>query len=359
MRPVVQVPKPDSYPFDVSVHDESDLEADLHRQDLDFPRSPNVEAAFGHRNPSLYELLQGMLDLYEGQGTDALNDAKGTIENRLSQEYKKAGPGLADAYGKFCNYCDQYLPAEVAIEHTIPKSPYPWFTLCWDNFLLACKSCNSNKASKPPRDEVQGWLAVGDDHEFDRYQAIRAHYQWPNKGGTSYRTLVPALYINDGGWEEAADDQAVRTDLVVVSADLPTRTVMVGAAGGAAYEVQVRVKPQTDEARAVVGLCGLEKDGTEGEGIADTRTFNRTLTWFRVLTVLAPLTRDDWRDLFPIVWPGIIAVAPAIGFFSVWVRILVLLGAQHHEDPSKPGRSVLDAFLQDSGFPNTDLTSIP
>jgi uncharacterized protein (TIGR02646 family) len=40
-----------------------------------------------------------------------------------------------------CNYCEHNEAAD--IEHIYPKSFFPEFTFAWDNYLLACKQCNS------------------------------------------------------------------------------------------------------------------------------------------------------------------------------------------------------------------------
>lgn len=40
-----------------------------------------------------------------------------------------------------CNYCEQNEASD--IEHIYPKSFFPEQTFVWDNYLLACKTCNS------------------------------------------------------------------------------------------------------------------------------------------------------------------------------------------------------------------------
>lgn len=40
-----------------------------------------------------------------------------------------------------CNYCEQNEAAD--IEHIFPKSFFPEFTFEWENYILACKQCNT------------------------------------------------------------------------------------------------------------------------------------------------------------------------------------------------------------------------
>ena len=44
-------------------------------------------------------------------------------------------------YVRICNYCEQSEASDV--EHIYPKSLYPEYAFQWDNYLLACKQCNS------------------------------------------------------------------------------------------------------------------------------------------------------------------------------------------------------------------------
>lgn len=48
-----------------------------------------------------------------------------------------------NAIGKhYCNYCEHNLHSD--IEHFYPKSLYPNKTFVWDNYLWACKKCNTD-----------------------------------------------------------------------------------------------------------------------------------------------------------------------------------------------------------------------
>lgn len=72
-------------------------------------------------------------------------------------EYGEALPHLRKRLGDFCSYCGIRLPASLAVEHVQPKSRNPSLELDWDNFLLACASCNSIKGSQDVDAEDYYW----------------------------------------------------------------------------------------------------------------------------------------------------------------------------------------------------------
>ena len=64
-------------------------------------------------------------------------------------EYGLAKRFLMERLGTYCSYCEQRIPANLAVEHVQPKSLKPALALSWNNFLLGCVNCNSNKGNKP------------------------------------------------------------------------------------------------------------------------------------------------------------------------------------------------------------------
>lgn len=65
------------------------------------------------------------------------------------KSYDKFRADLIDRMGQYCSYCNQKLPASLAVEHVQPKALVPALKLNWDNFLLGCTNCNSTKTDKP------------------------------------------------------------------------------------------------------------------------------------------------------------------------------------------------------------------
>ena len=68
---------------------------------------------------------------------------------RIYSTYAKAKRDLIDRMGQYCSYCNQKLPASLAVEHVQPKSLVTEMALEWGNFLLGCTNCNSIKGDKP------------------------------------------------------------------------------------------------------------------------------------------------------------------------------------------------------------------
>ncbi len=59
-------------------------------------------------------------------------------------EHGEARPELIQRIGDYCSYCEMHLPY-LHVEHMQPKGVVPGVALNWNNFLLACPSCNSIK----------------------------------------------------------------------------------------------------------------------------------------------------------------------------------------------------------------------
>ena len=75
---------------------------------------------------------------------------KAVFHSEKAQEdttYRDASPYLSERLGKYCCYCERKI-SNPTIDHIRPKSRYPELRGDWDNFLLACNSCNSTKKNK-------------------------------------------------------------------------------------------------------------------------------------------------------------------------------------------------------------------
>lgn len=98
--------------------------------------------------------------------------------------YSQARGKLIERLGECCSYCEVHLDTSLAIEHIQPKKPPNAAVvdtireLSWDNFLLACTNCNSNKGDED---------VVLDDH------------LWPDRDNTFL-----AIIYKQGGLVEAA-----------------------------------------------------------------------------------------------------------------------------------------------------------
>jgi len=64
--------------------------------------------------------------------------------------YVNARRDLITRLGPYCSYCEMKIDSNLDVEHIRPKTTYPELELEWDNFLLACRNCNSTKGDKSP-----------------------------------------------------------------------------------------------------------------------------------------------------------------------------------------------------------------
>jgi uncharacterized protein (TIGR02646 family) len=63
--------------------------------------------------------------------------------------YGTAKDDLIATIGSFCSYCERRgYESALDVEHVIDKASNPKLEEKWDNFLLACKNCNSIKGRK-------------------------------------------------------------------------------------------------------------------------------------------------------------------------------------------------------------------
>lgn len=65
-------------------------------------------------------------------------------------DYTDAKPSLIARLGMYCSYCERRIPTNLAVEHIQPKglNQYAHLAGRWENFLLACVNCNSDKGSQ-------------------------------------------------------------------------------------------------------------------------------------------------------------------------------------------------------------------
>jgi len=85
----------------------------------------------------LRESQKAVLDLLNGKKTGWKRIHKSVIEE------------LRTIYNNKCAFCESILD-NVNVSTYRPKSRYPWLTYDWNNLLLICPSCNSNKRDAFP-----------------------------------------------------------------------------------------------------------------------------------------------------------------------------------------------------------------
>lgn len=89
---------------------------------------------------------------------------------RVFAAYMHARPHLVERMGDYCSFCEMQLSASLAVEHIQHKDGNPHLECSWDNFLLACPSCNSTKGTKVDSEQdVARRLWPHVDRTFDAY----------------------------------------------------------------------------------------------------------------------------------------------------------------------------------------------
>jgi len=139
-----------------------------------------------------------------------------------------------------------------------PKEHHPDLRLEWNNFLLACKNCNSTKKDK---------------------EVVLNEYFWPDQDNT-----FRAFAYSEGG-------------LIAPSEDLDAS--------------------QTEKANNTITLTGLDKRPLNNPTASDRRWFNRRETWDIAVRSKERLSRnntDDFRE-------QIVETATGHAYWSVWMTV--------------------------------------
>jgi len=76
---------------------------------------------------------------------------------RVYTKYQDAIGDLENCFGRYCSYCERYIPIGLAVEHVSPKSFDNTRETDWSNFLIGCTNCNSTKGSKLTNDQDFLW----------------------------------------------------------------------------------------------------------------------------------------------------------------------------------------------------------
>jgi len=84
--------------------------------------------------------------------------------------YADAAPYLRERLGRYCSYCERKIPTNLAVEHVMPKSHIPALERVWENFLLACVNCNSNKGHQVVQLDDCLWPDIDDTFSAFTYE---------------------------------------------------------------------------------------------------------------------------------------------------------------------------------------------
>lgn len=145
---------------------------------------------------------------------------------KIYSDYSLARPDLIDRMGQYCSYCNQKLPASLAVEHIQPKNPVPDLKLEWTNFLLACTNCNSIKGVTLIDADDYIWPDLHNTHLAFKYNSdgtIEINENLSNQQFTKAQNLLNLVglqkYVNkatdsDRRWKNRAETFSKATDIL-------------------------------------------------------------------------------------------------------------------------------------------------
>lgn len=187
------------------------------------------------------------------------------IRGEAPRVFKKYGEAISDLekqFGKYCSYCEEKLNVGLEVEHVSPKDLDQDRELDWENFLLACKICNTIKGKKPTNDD---------------------EFLWPDKDNT-----LRAIEYGDGG--------------------------LVSVSQGLSDDLR-------EKAESLINLIGLDRHpGQPSEkqpSKRDERFSDREEVWSLARLNRGALSRNDSEDLRE----AVAELAKASGFFGVWMSV--------------------------------------
>jgi hypothetical protein len=206
-------------------------------------------------------------------------------------DYRDAYEPLLARLGPYCSYCERRYPGDLAVEHIQPKdiSLYPQLEGRWDNYLLACRNCNSTKGCK---DVQPAWFYLPDRDN----------------------TLAAFDYQPDG-------------------------TVLPARTGDAI-------------AAATLELTGLDKPirqafDENGLLIASDRVSQRMEAWLKAQTAKRRLWTNPSQELED----SIVDWALSEGFFSVWMKVFADVAHMRRRFIDAFPRTAADCFDPTSTAP--------
>lgn len=337
---------------------------------VSFPQDPYRSLSlhyFKTKTPTVDECSDFLLDFVKGLRDENQSNTKMAtgIESRFEDMYKTAALKLLARMNNYCSYCENIITTYLEVEHTVPKDPYPTYTVIWKNFLVGCGPCNQLKSNDPSRGKVEKWLNNYDPTEAEYYDCIRVtNYVWPDLDNKSYRLMPSELwYFSDSAndWKTLPAPGNMDLNNVVTKLDPANReiTASINHSGTVlTRKVQMRIRNQSELklSHTTIYNCQLNLNGNPNN-TNDRRVYMRTEAYFAAVRLLKRLSDAIVsQSVFDLFWPGYTEMAKSLGFYSVFLRVL-----KGRTDPS--GNDLQARFIADTNiagfFPNTNLANLP
>lgn len=207
---------------------------------------------------------------------------------RIYAAHGDAKADLISQIGQQCSYCEEPgSPQALHVEHIYPKDPHPKRKTNWDNFLIACVTCNSYKNKH-----------LGNK----RRRGLEKRYLWPHLDNT----FSAFLYFDDGRVEI---NPALSPDVQKFASAIREMTGILRS-------------PAKTKAYAALGSAydGVSKRKEAWEIVSDYR-------------------KEYIKDPTPDGVASIAKRAPKHGYFSIWMKIF--------EDRPEVRLALIDSFKAD------------
>lgn len=213
-----------------------------------------------------------------------MKPVKKTRSNCKYSPHGTAKPRLLRELGEHCSYCERSgVAQDLHVEHIYPQNAHRSRATQWNNFLLACNTCNNYKRQQ-----------LGDGQQ----RSLFKRYFWPHLDNT----FNAFQYKSDGSIEVAAS-------------------------------VPVNLRRTAESTRDMVGLLRSPAISSNYAklGIAYDGASQRTQIWSQAL---------DVKNKFLLGQESILAdCASRIGHFSIWMQVF-------HDNPVMR-RELIRAFKAD------------
>jgi hypothetical protein len=368
MRPVIHGGQ-GAFPPNVNVAgNQVELEASLAGFTIVFPRNPLrglIEAVFGTNTPTGLQVARELENFNAGHAHPNFDAALArAVKEKLREGYALAAGPLETNMGRFCSYCEGFYATGLGVEHILPKAPFPAFYLAWENFLLACPSCNSLKGEQPaPGNPI---FNPAPPDQIGYFNTTKASYSWPQWNPLAFREQqLQFEYFENGGWNFVNSTNSVAPTTTLQGENGATRTITANVSNGPNnVPVQIIMAGTDVEPNRFIELVQLNRPSFNQRrpgGEADVRVWERTLAWFTVLSVLRLLQASASEAEFLAKWTVMMNMIKRIGFYSVWVTVINRLGPNGAWKIPGQNRSVMNLFLTEipGQFAGTNTANTP
>ena len=280
------------------------------------------------------------------------------------EKYKTARGDLLNTLGYYCSYCEIPVGIGVHVEHKLPKVDFPANAVEWDNLLLACDNCNSNKGEQParsigvmhpipnttviPQPPLVGPLLA--TTETASQDGSGSYFPWPDDpnypgyGAFSYR-MMRVAYDAFGNRTAAEPIDPGDLDVWVLNgrvSQIPPYfgKDIRGRFNGQVWEVELHMVPSRalgddwyQKADNMIRTFDLNRDKKKDLRQlwnSDLRVPLRTVAWFKAVAARPRLVNAYLRDArlqdlqltgFNEMVTAVMDTAISSGFWSVWRHV--------------------------------------